>query len=612
MANTSLNLVSLDFDTIKANLINYLSSQPTFQDYNFAGSNLNVLIDLLSYNTSLNAFYLNMIASEMFLDSAQLRSSVVSRAKELNYTPRSYKSSTAIVNAVFPQPNPPLSIFNIPAGTSFSGKNANGSYTFTTDNNIYLYPSNNQCQANLQIYEGSYATDSFVMNYGIEGQQFILSNMNVDTSTISVVSVENNGANNIQYQHASSLFNVSNTSPVFFVQAVSDTSWEIVFGDNAFGRTPLDGSTILATYRMTSGTDGNGCSNFSINTNLGPANGLSTAPNYTLTVLANSYNGSNAESIESIRYNAPRAYQVQERAITTRDYETLVLQNYADAAAAHAFGGETVSGSVDYGKVYVAVMSQSGVPFSGIEKLDIQTFLSDKCTIGITPIVIDPDYLYLEITSSATFDSNATTNSIVDIETSISNAIQTFNNANLIGFNKVFSLSRLEEAINGAESSISSNQTTTIMRKDIVPSLNTPTSINISYGNPIVAGSFSSTVFVSENRQYMYTDYNPNNNTFTLVQNSGGGVSVVNSTNTVYLQDVTNPSAQNYTAIGTIDYSMGTISLSQITITGLGDTQSPSIQFTATPAEQDISVNGNVVVQIDLSNLNISANPLSS
>ena len=164
----------------------------------------------------------------------------------------------SIVNAVFPQPNPPLSIFNIPAGTSFSGKNANGSYTFTTDNNIYLYPSNNQFQANLQIYEGSYATDSFVMNYGIEGQQFILSNMNVDTSTISVVSVENNGANNIQYQHASSLFNVSNTSPVFFVQAVSDTSWEIVFGDNAFGRTPLDGSTILATYRMTSGTDGNG------------------------------------------------------------------------------------------------------------------------------------------------------------------------------------------------------------------------------------------------------------------------------------------------------------------------------------------------------------------
>lgn len=606
MANTALNLVTLDFDTVKNNLKNFLKSQDVFKDYDFEGSNINVLLDLLAYNTNLNAFYLNMMASEMFLDSAQLRASVVSRAKELNYTPRSYKSSKALVNMQFAQSG--LSVLEIPAGTTFTGKNANGSYTFVSNTSVFSYPSSGYFTVNnYPIYEGTSVVDSFTMNYGIEGQQFVLTNINVDTDTIIVTVLENNGANTIQYTEASSLFGLDANSAVFFVQGLADTSYELVFGDNNFGRKPQDGAIILATYRISNGTDGNGCTNFTINTNLGTVNGLSSALSYTLTAANSSYNGSNSESIESIRYNAPRHYQTQERAVTTNDFKTIVLQNYTDVKAVNVYGGETVTGSVNYGKVYISPVTQSGFNLSDAEKNDIIYFLKNKCTLGITPVIVDPDYLYILVNVNVSYDPNVTNKTPNDIEAIVTAAIQQYNSQNLIDFDTTFSLSRFESAINNSDDSILSNQTKTTLRKDVTPLLNEPVTISLDFHNALIPGSIITSQFNSETSTYVYTDYNPNLNTFVIQQADHSPVVIINTKPVIYLKDVINNS---FVEAGTIDYDNGIIKLKTINVLSIPN-QMYSIQFSATPLNQDIKTKQNDVIEIDIEtgvNVTVTAN----
>ena len=256
MANNSISLVSLDFDTLKNNLKTYLQNQQQFADYNFDGSNINVLLDILSYNSYLNAFYLNMAISEAFLDSAQLRNSIISRAKELNYIPRSFKSSKATVNVSFAQ-TPSTTIFTIPSGTRFTGKNANGTYTYTTTDSVVLYPAANSFTTNLDLYEGLYQTDTFVINYATENQRFIMTNQNIDTDSLIVTVVENLGQTTTIFQQAQSLYGLNSNSNIYFVQATEDTKYEIVFGDGLLGRKPLDGAIIATTYRTSTGTDAN-------------------------------------------------------------------------------------------------------------------------------------------------------------------------------------------------------------------------------------------------------------------------------------------------------------------------------------------------------------------
>lgn len=606
MANTALNLVSLDFDSIKNNLINFLSSQETFKDYNFNGSSISVLLDVLAYNTSLNAFYLNMMASEMFLDSAQLRASVVSRAKELNYTPRSYKSSKAIVNIKFPQSN--LSVLEIPSGTAFTGKNANGSYTFVSNTAVFSYPSGGYFTVNnYPIYEGVTFTDTFTVDYGIEGQQFILTNTTVDTDTLTVTVLENNGANNIAYSSASSLFGVNSNSAVYFIQAIADTSYEIVFGDNVFGRTPQDGAIILVSYRTTSGTDGDGCTNFVINTNLGPINGLSTSLNYTLTTANSSYGSANSESIESIRYNAPRAYQTQERAVTANDFKTMILQNYTDVKAVNVYGGEEDTTAVSYGKVFISPVTYSGFNLSDAEQSDITTYITDRCTIGITPVVINPDYLYIITNTTVKYDSRSTTNTPIQIQALVTTAIQNFNNNNLIDFNITFYASEFDQEVTQADPSIISSQTKLLLRKDISPVFYEPTQITLKYYNALVPGSLNSTQFNSGTSTYIYTDYNPNVNSFTIQPNSDGTVSINNSKNIVYLKDIINNS---YTNAGTINYQTGTIILNTVTVTAAA-ADNYYIQFFVEPNNFDVSTQQNSVLEIDLeAGVTVTVNPV--
>lgn len=601
-ANSSINLVNLDFDTLKNSLKTYLKSQAQFTDYDFDGSNMSVLLDILTYNTHMNAFYLNMVASEMFLDSAQLRNSVISKAKELNYTPRSAKSSQAVITVSFPQTN--LQVFQIPAATRFTGKTGNGSFTFVTNESETIYPSNGTFTANVTIYEGLYTSDAFVVDDSVEAQRFILTNDNIDTDSLQVLVSENGGQTNTIFTKAENLYGLNSNSAVYFVQATEDTKYELVFGDGVFGRKPLNDSTVLAAYRVTRGSDADGANEFTLDDNLGPVNGFGGFINSTITVVSASFGGANAESIESIRYNAPRHYQTQNRAVTAQDFKDLVLNNYTEVKAVNVFGGEKVTANVSFGKVYVTPVTFSGAPLADFEKTDIENFLRARCTLGITPVVNDPDYLYVLVQTKVKFRENDTSNTPADIKNLVSNAIQTYDENELTEFDIEFKFSRLEEAINGADASISSNETTIVMRKDVNPDLNTPAYIDVNYRNAILPGSLSTTKFTSAGRTYQYTDLNPQNNTLKVQQLAGGKIKVTNSSNAVYLKDVTTPGYESYVVAGTVDYNTGSIDLNQIEVNSFVD--SASIRFFATPQTQDIKATGNDLIQIDLENLDIS------
>jgi hypothetical protein len=598
MANNSISLVNLDFDTLKSTLKTYLKNQSQFADYDFDGSNMSVLLDILTYNTHLNAFYMNMAVSEMFLDSAQLRNSIISKSKELNYVPRSAKSSKATINVSFPQSN--LSVFQIPFGTRFTGKSGNGTFTFTTDQSYILYPSGGKFTSNVNIYDGNYTTDVFVVDTSVQGQRFIMSNDNIDTDSLTIIVSQNGGQTNATYTKATNLYGLTPTSNVYFVQATEDTKYELVFGDGVFGNYPLNGSVVYSNYRISSGGASDGSTNFTLDDNLAPINGIGSIQS-TVSAIAAAAGGFTAENIESIRFNAPRHYQTQDRAVTTNDFKNLVLMNFKDVKAVNVYGGETITDTVEYGKVYIAPVTYSGTPLSDYEKQDIEVFLSTKCTLGIVPKMIDPDYLYLIVTSNVKYNPNSTVNSPSDIKNIVTNAIATYNQDYLTDFDIQFKLSRLDTAINDSDTSISSNETYIVLRKDVNPELNTDTYIDINYQNEIDPGSFSSTVFLSGGKQYQYTDYNPSNNTLTVKQLKSGHIQLINSSNNIYLKDVTSSGYETYAIAGNIDYALGKINLNKISVSGFVD--SSLIRFYATPTNLDVVTKNNDLIQIDLENL---------
>jgi hypothetical protein len=589
MANNSISLVSLDFDTIKYDLTTYLKNQSQFADYDFTGSNMSVLLDILSYNTYLNSFYINMAVNEMFLDSAQLQSSVVSLAKTLNYTPRSYKSSRNTVSCQFPQGS--LSSLTIPAGTRFAAQNGSGNYTFVTRQSSVLYPSGGYFTINnLMVYEGKYLTDTFVVDNTVQNQRFILSNQQIDTDSLNIIVSENNGANVTTFAAASSLLGLDSTSAVYFIQATQNNYYEIVFGDGVFGRIPLNNATVFANYMNTTGTDADGSTNFNL------VDVVAAAPN-SITTATTSYSGANAESIESIRYNAPRSYQTQERAVTVNDYKQLILQNYSDIKNVHVYGGETLTGSVNFGTTFIVPATYSGYNLTLSEQADIQNFLLKRNVLGITPQLVNPTYLYLEIYSTVKYDPNQTTLSSAGIQAAVSSTIVSYNSTTLQNFDTEFRLSDFMTAITSTDTSISSNQTYAIMKKIISPQLNSPESILVPFSNAIKPGSFFSSVFLSGGVEYSYTDYNPNVSNFTFTQ-SVSGLTINNTTNVAYLQ-TTNLSGQTtYIESGTIDYLNGIVSLAQINITDfIGNS---GVIFYASPSHENVMAFNNDIIEIDV------------
>jgi len=603
MANSSLSLVSLDFDALKSNFKSYLKSQSVFRDYDFEGSNMNVLLDVLSYNSYLNSFYLNMAVSEGFLDSAQMFSSVISHAKELNYIPRSARSAKALVNLSINVNSGNTNTIEIPKGSQFSGQNANGSYVYTTsETHILTSTSSTFAISNLDIYEGTYFNETYIIDASVENQKFIISNKNIDTTSIAVSVSENDGLNVTDFTQASNLYGLTNQSAVYFVQATLDGYYEIVFGDNVFGRYPQNNSTILVTYRISNGLDGNGVTSFRADRDIGLYNKVQAT--VTVTTIAASVDGDSMETIESVRYRAPKHYQTQDRAVNNSDYANIIYENYPVIKAVNVYGGETVSGSVEYGKVFISAVSRSGSIVTDSLKTDIINFISNKNSIGIKPVIIDPDFLYISPTVTATVNFDKTNLSPADVKSMLIQATKTYNSSYLQNFNIAFRYSKFLASLSNIDNSIESIQLQNLLKKISNISLNVNTPISLSFNNDILPGTLVSSQFLlNDGNIYVFTDYNPNKNTF-VRSGSQSTYNIINTNKVIYLKQITAGNTQNYTEVGTLDYDTGSVQIKSLTVSNfLSDV---GIVFYASPKYEDLYATKNDLIEIDIDNLNIS------
>lgn len=609
MANSSLNLSSLDFDTLKENFKQFLKTQSVFKDYDFEGSNINVLLDVMAYNSYLNSFYLNMVASEMFLDTAQKYDSVISHAKELNYVPRSYRSSVANVNVTFTAPT--LSSLTIPKETKFVGVNSNGNYVFTTNEAKILTSSNATFTINdLQLYEGDYYQDSYVVNYDIEEQQFIINNKNVDTNSVTVNVIENNGASNTAFKKADTLFGLTSASETYFLQATHDGQYEVVFGDGLFGRKPLNAATVVIRYRISSGLEADGVSQFSLFDDLKLVNSGDVSVS-SLTVSSNSSGATAQESIESIRFAAPRYFATQQRAVTNDDYASLVLTNFGgEISDVVVYGGQEVEPKL-YGRVVISLKPSIGTITPDYVKSKISNYLLDYIALPNRVVISDPEYTYCYVKSTVQYDPTLTTKTIPDIKTSVVNTIKNYSTNNLEKFGNDLRYSRLVTDIDNSETSITSNDTELRIIKRLTPKLNTKTTYNIDVGNVL----YYDATITSNNAQHTLLHANELDSRLshaTIISSSF----TYNSTDgnaypLSFFEDDAQGNINVYTTIGSeivsvdkvgsVNYSTGQITLNNISIADY----SPYISLYIRSRFKDIFASQNKIILIDPSDVNI-------
>ena len=601
MANTSIELVGLDFNNIKSNLKNYLKNNSAFKDVDFDGSNINVLIDLLSYNTYMNAFYTNMVASEMFIDTAQLRDSVTSHAKMLNYVPRSFVSSKA---SVFVTITPSSNVTNIliPKATTFTSRVGSNTFTFSTNENLVLTnPNNNVYSTTFNIYEGSYITDTFVMNYSNTTQRFVISNPTVDISSIGVTVIEDSGNTYLDFYKTETLIGLNSESKVYFIQGAENQQYEIVFGDNIFGRKPKDGAVIVAEYRTSSGELPNGASTF---VNDGNIDGHA---NVTITTITNSSGGSINESTESIKYNAPRYFQTQGRAVTAFDYETLLSINFPEIENISAYGGETLD-PPQFGKVFVAVdvRNVQGTPYNRLRAYS--DFIKDKTPVSIEVVFVDPDFMYLKVDSNVKYDINGTNKLSNDIKTLVSSKISSFNTTNLNKFSSKFYFSKFVKEIDSADNSILGNDTSVRLYKKIVPQLQREVSFSIQYEVPFERES-GVDVIISGTTEYHY-GHTISSSAFSINDNPLNRYIFVDDSNGIlYLAKLTGSRVELKNICGTVNYVDGIVNINKVTF---GSFEGSGVKIYARTLSKDITTSKNSILSIIDEDVNVIVTPIKA
>ena len=589
MANSSIVLTNLDFDTIKSTFKSYLQSQDRFNDYDFDGSNINVLLDVLAYNTYHNAFYLNMVGNEMFLDSAQLRDSVVSHAKELNYVPQSFRSAQANVNINIVSTDTNKRSVVIPKGTTFTSRLLDKNYTFSVDENIivgeYTLIDNtiSFTGKNITLFEGYYVNDTYTYTYGTPSK-LIISNKNVDISSLSVTVVEDSGASTLVYKRATSMFDLTKDSLVFFVQGAESDSYEIVFGDGVTGRRPKNNSIISIEYRISNGELPNGCNRFV------PDSTIQGETNINVTTNSAAAGGNVYETTESIKYNAPRHFTSQERAITTEDYETLLKINFPEINTVTAYGGEDLD-PPQFGKVYVSVDLKEVDALPDIKKLEYYRFLKPRSPVSIDPVFVDPEYTYLGVTSKVNYNVNITALTADDIKTIAGSAILLYAENTLNNFNRTFRYSKLIQAIDNSQVSVISNETDITIIKIATPEIGKFLTFDINYNIPLTVEQQSTQ---RTNQFSVYTSFIQYKGIKAFIRDNGNGSLNVLSAATEALIDT----------VGTIDYDKGLLQFSNFKIDSFFGA---GIKFYAYPRNKDISTINNVILNIVEEDISITA-----
>jgi hypothetical protein len=549
----NLPFTNLDFDNVKDNLKDYLKSQSQFQDYDFEGSNINVLLDILAYNTFQNNFYTNMAISEMFLDSAELKDSVVSHAKELNYLPRSRRSAYADINLeVFPADSP--ASISLPKRSEFTARCGTQTFKFYTDQSYLILPSQGSYSLEgIRIFEGKYV-DEYIRVSDINNQRFIISNKNVDTTSIRVYIRENETSEEeVEYVFRQNIFGVNSSDEVFYLQPYIGDTYEIIFGQNVFGAAPSNGNVIRVEYRTCNGTEANGITTISISNRVN-GNDSSTS------IIGRTIGGTERESLQSIKYFAPKSIQVQNRAVTTSDYEILVKNNFPEIKTVSAYGGENLF-PPQFGRVVIAVDSESGEGVSNNTRNAILSYLSERSAIAIDPIVVNSKFMFLSVSSIVYYNQNFTRKSPSDISESVINAVTQYSFNNLEEYKKDFKYSNLSSTIDNSDRYITSNDTTVIPFMEIQPRKNLSSYFILQYANEIVQNKIYNEQSLNDYAPGVYSSPFTFGGLTCFIQDDGNS-----NLNIVRRESGTNNIRIVEKNIGTVNYSNGDVILRYITI----------------------------------------------
>jgi len=604
-----VNFTNLDFDQIKTTLRDYLKSNSNFTDYDFEGSNLSTILDVLAYNTYITSYNANMVANEVFIDSATLRENVVSLARNIGYIPRSKKAARATVSFFVDTTNitPAPAALTLKKGpiASTTGSFGNQSFVFSILEDITVPVVDNIASfTDIQIYEGILLNTSFTYTSRNPNQRFILPNSGIDTDLISVL-VKNNSSTatvSVKYNLQDSLFGVDGESEVYFLQEIEDERYELIFGDGVFGKALQEGYYIEASYIVTNGDSGNGIGQFSFSgrltytrnsTEYVVSSGISL-----LTTGLPSIGGESIEGVESIKKYAPRIYASQNRALTANDYETLIpAKIYPETESISVFGGEEVI-PPQYGKVFISIKPRTGDFLPNLIKENIKMKLKKYAVAGIVPEILDLKYLYLEIDSKIYYNTNLAPNSAYVSGIIQTNANKYAESTELNKYGARFKYSKFLKIIDDSHASVTSNITKVQMRRDLRVVLNTFVEYSIGFGNEFHIKSMdgynikSSAFRVSGILQDVYLSDIPDTN---------------RKTGTIFLFTVPSTSSLSPTilkrGVGKINYTSGIITLNPINISSakIKDGQS-IIEISVTPQSNDVIGLQDLYLQLDINN----------
>jgi len=497
-----LRVTELDFDTIKQNLKTFLNQQSQFTDYDFEGSGLSVLLDILAYNTHYQAYYLNMVANEAFMDTALLRDSVVSHAKVLGYVPYSRKAPVATINFTANTNSNAASTLTIPKGFRFLSNDIDGiSYGFVTLTETTATKANNDFTfLNLPIYEGQLVTYSYNHNEATNPKQiFTLPDTSVDTTTISVTVQPSSTNTQISvYTLAADASNTSMQSEVFYLQENKGQQYQIYFGGNIIGKKLPDGAVVNITYLVTNGETANKANNFVATGTLTDSLNNSQS-NFVINPVSAAAGGAERESVDEIKFSAPLQYTTQNRLVTTKDYEAYIKKNYPSISSLSVWGGEDEIPPV-YGKVFVSLKPKDNYYISEAEKQRIiDEIISPKSIISVSTEIRDPDYLYILLNNHVRYDSKKTTLTETQLSTQIRNTIISYKQTFLNKFDAIFALSKLQDQVDSVDTnSIIGSETILKLQKRVTPELGVSSNYTINFGVPIKRGTLADRLTTTE------------------------------------------------------------------------------------------------------------------
>tara|TARA_B100001059_G_scaffold236200_1_gene285446 strand:- start:13583 stop:15661 length:2079 start_codon:yes stop_codon:yes gene_type:complete len=609
-----VNFSNLDFNQIKTSLKDYLRANSNFTDYDFEGSNLSSIIDLLAYNTYINSYNANMVTNEVFIDSATLRENVISLAKNIGYTPRPRRSAKALVSFAIDVSDTTTVAVTLKKGivattsSTFGGSN----YTFSIPEDITVGVDENGLAVfdSITIYEGVYIQQEFSVNSRTPNQKYILTNSGIDTNLIRVNVKDSDNSTIIRkYSQSKGLFDVKGDSPVYYLQEVENERYEILFGDGIFGLPVQEPNVVQVGYIVSNGENGNNLSRLSYAGQLVNNNGASLTTNITSMVVdQQSYGGAQIESVDSIKKYAPQIYASQNRAVTTVDYEAMIPKIYPEAESVSAFGGEDLT-PPKYGRVLVAVKPINGVYLSSTVKTDIQRQLKKYSVAGIVPEIVDLKYLYVETNSYVYYNENKAPSSTTVIGVCRNNINAYAESSELNQFGARFKYSKYQNVLDNSHTSVTSNITTVNMRRDLQVVLNAFAEYEICFGNRFYIKNHGHGTHGGE------IGFN--------IKSSGFKVSGISDT--LYLGDSPNQDLKTGTVfmfklnsdteyvivkqnVGTVDYVKGEIILSPINIISTVVNRGESlIEISATPYSNDVIGKQDLYLQLDISNVFINA-----